>query len=95
MATLNDIAKNIVDRINKDYQTIRVSDIAEEINSLKYSSSNKNLSNDDKQKLLDIIQFKLKYGSDKKIDDVVCLGESEDSTNFIELVKDIKGLVIK
>lgn len=95
MSTLNDIAKNIVDKINKNYLTIRVFDIAEEINSLKYSSSNKNLSNVDKQELLDIIQFKLKYGSDKKMGDVVYLGESEDSSNFIELVKAVKDLVIK
>ena len=95
MATLNEIAKLIVEDYNKKFSTTSIVDIAKRINSLTYSDNNRPLSNADKEKLLEIIQFKLQYGVDKNLGDSVFRGESEDSSNFIDLVKAIKDLVIK
>lgn len=95
MATLSEIAKRIVEDYNNNYNNLSISDIAKKIDSLIYSQTNKPLSDADKQKLLDLIQFKLQYGADKEYGDIVLLGESEDSSNFIELVKALKKLVIK
>lgn len=95
MSTLNEIAKSIVEDYNKNYSRTTINDIANKINSLTYVSNNAHLTNGDKEKLLDIIQFKLQYGVDKNLGDSIFLGESEDSSNFIDLVKAIRDLVIK
>ena len=91
MATLESIATEIVDYINSHYQSNNLySYILNKVNSLTYTGTRLPLSKEDRNKLGDIVEFKLEYGSDKDIGDPVWFGESESSKAFLDLVELIK-----
>jgi hypothetical protein len=91
MATLESVAKELAEnilsnRMSKDLFTY----VRSKIDSLTYTETGKSISNDDKLKILDMLEFKLEFGPDKNEGDVVLLTESQKSTVFRDLVATIK-----
>ncbi|GEM_PF-2222152 len=91
MATLESIGTEIVDYINFHYNSNNLySYVLNKVNSITYTRTGLPLSEEDRNKLADIVEFKLEFGSDKNIGDEVYLGESESSKVFLDLVKLIR-----
>jgi hypothetical protein len=92
MATLETVAKDIAGYIlSYNLSKDLFSYVTSKLDSLTYSNTGLSVSNDDKLKILDMVEFKLIYGLDKNKGDIVFLGESENSTIFIDLVKKMKA----
>lgn len=88
MATLESIATELVEYANANFRSRNISNyFLNRINGITYTNNGKSLSIEDKLKLLDIVEFKFRYGPDKNLGDVVQTNESENSSAFIELVK--------
>ena len=91
MATLESIGTEIVDYINSHYNSKNLySYVLNKVNSITYTRIGLPLSEEDRNKLADIVEFKLEFGRDKNIGDEVYLGESESSKVFLDLVKLIR-----
>ena len=84
MKDLESYGKEIVDYINKYYNEI---DIEEYLKKEILCISKEN-----RKHLIDIIEFKFKFGCDKNIGDKIFLNESESSVKFIEILNKIKKL---
>lgn len=91
MASLESVGTEIVDYINTHYQSNNFySYVLNKVNGLTYTKTGLPLSIEDREKLGEIVEFKLQFGSDKNIGDEVYLGESESSKAFLDLVELIK-----
>jgi hypothetical protein len=92
MATLDSVAKELAEFILNNSMAMNIfTHVSNQIDNLTYTNTGLPISTSDKLKILDMLEFKLKFGADKKEGDIVFLGESEDSTIFIDLVKRMKA----
>jgi len=92
MATLESVAKDIAGYIlSNNLSKNLFSYVTSKLDGLTYSNTGLSISNEEKLKILDMVEFKLTYGLDKNEGDIVFLSESENSTIFINLVKKMKA----
>ena len=91
MATLESIAQDIAGYIlSNNLSKNLFSYVTSKLDNLTYSNTGLSISTEDKLKILDIVELKLIHGVNYEEEGLFLLGESENSTAFIELVKKMK-----
>jgi hypothetical protein len=91
MATFDSVAKELAEYILSNNISMNIfTHITNQIDNLTYTNTGLPISTSDKLKILDLLEEKLKFGTNYKQGDSILLGESEDSTIFIDLVKRMK-----